>query len=118
MLPMTSKSPEVLRLARGRFGVGEWRGLQAEALDGVLAGQDLFVTMPTGSGKSLIFQLPALVLDGLTLVISPLIALMKDQVDALRERGVRARACTACWARVSGSSSSPRLNAASWTCST
>jgi ATP-dependent DNA helicase RecQ len=91
MPPMTSKSPEVLRLARERFGVGEWRGLQAEALDGVLAGQDLFVTMPTGSGKSLIFQLPALVLDGLTLVISPLIALMKDQVDALRERGVRAR---------------------------
>src|SRR6476646_6597645 len=57
-----------------------------------MAGRDVLAVMPTGSGKSLCFQLPALLLDGVTLVVSPLIALMKDQVDGLRERGLAAAA--------------------------
>jgi len=59
-------------------------------IESVLAGKDVVVVMPTGSGKSLCFQLPAMILDGATLVVSPLIALMKDQVDALRARGLPA----------------------------
>ncbi len=64
--------------------------MQKEVIGSVLAGRDSLVLMPTGSGKSLCYQLPALCLDGVTLVVSPLIALMKDQVDALRARGVAA----------------------------
>jgi ATP-dependent DNA helicase RecQ len=75
---------------RERFGHADFRGQQAEAVAAVLAGRDVLLTMPTGSGKSLAYQLPALLLDGLTLVISPLIALMQDQVEALRARGIRA----------------------------
>lgn len=59
-------------------------------IDSILAGKDVVVVMPTGSGKSLCYQLPAMILDGVTLVVSPLIALMKDQVDALRARGLPA----------------------------
>lgn len=74
------------------FGFDDFRGRQKDAVEGVLAGRDVLLTMPTGSGKSLCYQLPALVLDGLTVVISPLIALMKDQVDQLTARGIRAAA--------------------------
>ena len=63
----------------------------------MLQGRDLVAVMPTGAGKSLCFQLPALLLDGTTVVVSPLIALMKDQVDALRARGIAAARCTAVW---------------------
>ena len=80
----------LLETLRERFGHAAFSGPQEEAIRAVLAGRDVLVTMPTGSGKSLIFQLPALLLEGLTLVISPLIALMKDQVDALQRRGLRA----------------------------
>lgn len=72
------------------FGLTELRPEQVVAVRAVLEGRDLLVTWPTGAGKSLVYQLPALLLDGLTLVVSPLIALMKDQVDALRARGIRA----------------------------
>lgn len=82
--------PAVRDLLRETFGIADFRGRQEEAIDAVLAGRDVLLTMPTGAGKSLCYQLPAVVLDGLTLVISPLIALMKDQVDALQRRGVRA----------------------------
>ena len=70
--------------------VRRFREGQDEVIDAVLAGQDVIVVMPTGGGKSLCYQLPALLLAGLTLVVSPLIALMKDQVDALNGRGIAA----------------------------
>ncbi|MEZ6013802.1 MAG: ATP-dependent DNA helicase RecQ [Planctomycetota bacterium] len=87
---MAGTDPRIAVALRERFGLEALRGHQAAAIDAVLAGRDVLVTMPTGAGKSLIYQLPALVLDGLTLVVSPLIALMKDQVDALRARGIAA----------------------------
>jgi len=82
--------PRILPALRSAFGFDALRGHQAEAIEAVLAGRDVLVTMPTGAGKSLVYQLPALILDGLTLVVSPLIALMKDQVDALTEKGLAA----------------------------
>jgi len=72
------------------FGYDQFRGQQQRIVDTVLQGGHALVLMPTGGGKSLCYQLPALLLDGLTVVVSPLIALMKDQVDSLRELGVAA----------------------------
>lgn len=72
------------------FGFSAFRPGQQAVIDCLLAGRSALAIFPTGGGKSLCYQLPALLLDGLTLVISPLIALMKDQVDALRERGILA----------------------------
>ncbi len=75
---------------RQHFGYPDFRGVQPGAIRAVLEGRDVLVLMPTGGGKSLCFQVPALVLPGLTLVVSPLISLMKDQVDTLGRRGVPA----------------------------
>src|ERR1700691_6716400 len=75
---------------RERFGLERFRPGQREVIQQVLDRRDVLCVMPTGGGKSLCYQLPALLIDGLTLVVSPLIALMKDQVDVLRQRGVRA----------------------------
>jgi ATP-dependent DNA helicase RecQ len=75
---------------RSRFGFQDFRPGQAAAVASAMAGQDTVIVMPTGSGKSICFQLPALELDGLTVVVSPLIALMKDQTDRLRADGVAA----------------------------
>lgn len=77
---------------RQRFGFVEFRRGQREVIEAVLGGRDALAVMPTGQGKSLCFQLPAMMTPGLTVVVSPLIALMKDQVDALRARGVAASA--------------------------
>ena len=73
------------------FGFTEFRPGQREACEAALAGRDVLVVMPTGSGKSLCYQLPGLLRDDLTVVVSPLVALMQDQVDALRARGLGER---------------------------
>ena len=72
------------------FGFDEFRPGQEEVIDALLAGGHVLAVMPTGSGKSLCYQVPALVLGGLTIVVSPLVALMQDQVAALRLAGVAA----------------------------
>ncbi|GAB3287541.1 RecQ family ATP-dependent DNA helicase [Hymenobacter tenuis] len=73
------------------FGYGQFRGVQEDIIQNVIAGNNTFVIMPTGAGKSLCYQLPALVLPGTAIVISPLIALMKNQVDQLNAFGVNAQ---------------------------
>src|SRR2546423_11453611 len=73
---------------RERFGFPAFRRGQREAVEAAIAGRDVLVVMPTGSGKSLCYQLPALLREDLTIVVSPLVALMQDQVDALRARGL------------------------------
>lgn len=85
----TDRAREVLRQV---FGYASFRGDQEDIIRHVTAGGDCLVLMPTGGGKSLCFQIPALVRSGVGIVVSPLIALMKDQVDALRQAGVRAAA--------------------------
>src|SRR5512146_3046756 len=75
---------------RRRFGYQEFRPGQERAVGSVLAGRDTLVILPTGGGKSLCYQVPALLLPGLTVVVSPLISLMKDQVDALEAKGISA----------------------------
>src|SRR5919109_2755594 len=77
-------------LLKEHFGFDSFLPLQEEIIRDSLAGRDVFALLPTGGGKSLCFQLPALALPGLTVVVSPLIALMKDQVDALRAAGIPA----------------------------
>src|ERR1700684_2482445 len=78
------------RTLKKHFGYDKFRPLQEEIIRDALAGKDVFALLPTGGEKSLCFQLPALARDGLTLVVSPLIALMKDQVDALQASGIAA----------------------------
>ena len=74
------------------FGYTNFRPLQEDIVATTLAGVDSLVLMPTGGGKSITFQVPAMALDGLCLVVSPLVALMKDQVENLRARGIKAAA--------------------------
>jgi ATP-dependent DNA helicase RecQ len=87
---LEARVAEARALLRDRFGYGDFRPGQVDAVRSVLEGRDTLVVLPTGGGKSLCYQVPALLLDGLTLVISPLISLMKDQVDALEARGLPA----------------------------
>ena len=85
---MTAKKQQLLELLKIHFGYESFRPGQEKAIDSILHGRDTMVVLPTGGGKSMIFQLPALVLDGATIVVSPLIALMKDQVDSLERVGI------------------------------
>jgi ATP-dependent DNA helicase RecQ len=81
---------EARALLRDRFGYPDFRPPQIRAVEAVLSGRDALVVLPTGGGKSLCYQVPALVRGGLSVVVSPLISLMKDQVEALERRGVAA----------------------------
>src|SRR5438067_6508682 len=85
-----TESPTASETLRTVFGFDTFRDGQQSAVDKLLAGQSVLAIFPTGGGKSLCYQLPALLLDGVTLVVSPLIALMKDQIDFLVSKGVAA----------------------------
>src|SRR5690348_1926547 len=82
--------PDALQVLHRVFGYDSFRGEQQQIIEHVVGGGDALVLMPTGGGKSLCYQIPALVREGTGVVISPLIALMQDQVDALNALGVRA----------------------------
>ncbi|OOF65660.1 DNA helicase RecQ [Rodentibacter sp. Ppn85] len=88
--PKTPKKPTALSVLNSVFGYQSFRKGQEEVINAALNGQDTLVVMATGNGKSLCYQIPALCFDGLTLVISPLISLMKDQVDQLQANGIEA----------------------------
>lgn len=91
--PLPSKiieKPTALSVLKSVFGYQSFRKGQEEVINAALNGQDALVVMATGNGKSLCYQIPALCFDGLTLVISPLISLMKDQVDQLQANGIEA----------------------------
>src|SRR5881398_2652095 len=81
---------EPLEVLAARFGFDSFRPGQRQVVDALLAGRSALAVFPTGSGKSLCYQLPALMLDGVTVVVSPLIALMKDQIDFLARHGAQA----------------------------
>lgn len=88
--PLNAKQEQALHLLQTVFGYPAFRSQQAQIVDHVVNGGDALVLMPTGGGKSLCYQIPALIRPGVGIVVSPLIALMQDQVDALAEVGVRA----------------------------
>src|SRR5258708_2482730 len=82
--------PDLKSQLQQLFGLDEFRPSQQEVIEHVLAGNDVLCVMPTGAGKSLCFQFPAAVQKGLTIVVSPLIALMQDQVQQMRDEGIPA----------------------------
>ena len=90
MTPLADRIAEARRLLHGYYGFQDFRPLQRRVVQSVLAGRDVLAVLPTGGGKSICFQVPGLVLGGLTVVISPLLALMQDQIAALQSRGIAA----------------------------
>src|SRR5450759_4339060 len=82
--------PELREQLQNLFGLDDFRLAQREVIEDVLAGRDVMCVMPTGAGKSLCYQLPATIKKGLTIVVSPLISLMEDQVQQLRDEGIAA----------------------------
>src|SRR5688572_2943666 len=82
--------PDLREHLQNLFGLDEFRPAQREVIEDVLRGRDVMCVMPTGAGKSLCYQLPAAVMGGLTIVVSPLISLMEDQVQQLRDEGLTA----------------------------
>ena len=91
-MPTVELTPDFHSVLSDVFGFSRFRGRQSEAVGAVVDGRDAFVLKPTGGGKSLCYQLPGVVLPGTAIVISPLIALMDDQVQGLVQMGVRAAA--------------------------
>jgi hypothetical protein len=89
---LTIRATNPLAALNRHFGHAAFRPGQKEVVEAALAGSDLLAVMPTGFGKSIGFQLPAMLLPGVTLVVSPLVALMKDQVDELQRKGIAAAA--------------------------
>jgi ATP-dependent DNA helicase RecQ len=90
MAPLTDRLAQARSILRRTYGYDDFRSHQHDAIGAVLDGRDCLVLMPTGGGKSLCYQIPALVREGTGVVVSPLIALMEDQVNALAELGIRA----------------------------
>ena len=86
-----NKSREILKKY---WGFDSFRALQEDIVDSAIYGHDTFAILPTGGGKSICFQVPGIALEGVTLVISPLIALMQDQVNNLEKRGINASLIT------------------------
>ena len=84
---MKEQNIDLYKELKKYFGFSQFKGLQEKVVTSIISGNNTFVIMPTGGGKSLCYQLPALVLDGTAIVVSPLIALMKNQVDAIRSMG-------------------------------
>jgi ATP-dependent DNA helicase RecQ len=99
------------------WGHADFRGRQAEVVTEILAGRDVVAVLPTGGGKSVCYQIPAMLRPGLGLVVSPLIALMRDQVEALKQQGVAAARLDSGVSMDDRSPSGDRPGPESWTCS-
>ena len=89
---MSAKKANLSGELKKYFGFSTFKGQQEQIIDNLLNGKDIFVLMPTGGGKSVCFQIPGLLLGGTTLVVSPLVALMNDQVKSLKQKGLRLQA--------------------------
>ncbi len=83
---------EYLDILKKYWGYDSFRSIQPDVIKSIISGRDTLALMPTGGGKSITFQVPALAMDGIAVVVTPLISLMKDQVDALRKRKIMAQA--------------------------